>query len=97
MPDPVREVRARRVETDAFTLWLFPHDEALSARHLGWALGYWKGTRAPVPTPVAAKCRACPFNAAQLCDAARAAPDGRYVATRVEGRRGPLHLLTTAR
>jgi hypothetical protein len=96
-PDPLADVRPRRVDHDAFTLWVFPHEEAHASRHLGWALGYWKGTRPPEATTLPTKCRACPFNAAKLCDAAAAPPDGRYVARRVDGRRGEVHLLMPAR
>jgi hypothetical protein len=55
------------------TLQAFRFDRPQAVKHLAWALEYWRGRREPVPTPHAAKCRVCPFNAARLCPRPRAA------------------------
>lgn len=95
-PDPVQGLTVRRVEEDAFALWVFRHSRARAERDLGWALGYWSGRRAPEGTRSRGKCRACPFNAARLCEVSQAPPDGRYAVQRSEGRYGVLHVVQPA-
>ncbi len=72
---------------------MFRHSRARAERDLGWALAYWSGKRAPEGTRSRGKCRACPFNAARLCDVSQAPPDGRYAVQRTEGRYGVLHVV----
>lgn len=96
MPDPLAGLTYRRVDDDAFGLWVFRHHRARAERDLQWALSYWSGARTPEGTLSRGKCRACPFNAATLCDAAAAAPDGRYAVRRTEGRYGVLHVVQPA-
>lgn len=92
-PDPVQGLTVRRVEEEAFGLWVFRHSRARAERDLGWALAYWSGKRAPEGTRSRGKCRACPFNAARLCEVSQAPPDGRYAVQRTEGRYGVLHVV----
>lgn len=92
-PDPLGGLTARRVDDEAFGLWVFRHHRARAERDLSWALQYWAGQRAPEGTGSRGKCKACPFNAASLCDAAKAPPDGRYAVKRTEGRYGVLHVV----
>ncbi|MEZ4410858.1 MAG: hypothetical protein R3A52_30910 [Polyangiales bacterium] len=96
-PDPLRGLATRRIDHDAFGLWVFRHSRARVERDLGWALGYWTDKRKPVGTPSRGKCRACPFNAASLCTEAKAPPDGRYDVRRTEGRYGVLHVVQPSR
>ena len=96
MPDPLAGLTYRRVDDDAFGLWVFRHHKGRAERDLHWALSYWTGQRAPEGTASRGKCRACPFNAATLCDAASAPPDGRYAVRRTEGRYGVLHVVQPA-
>jgi hypothetical protein len=94
MPDPIAGLGVRRLDANAFTLFVFPHDERAAERDLSWALGYWKGTRAPSRTTSPSRCRACPYNAAKLCDVALAPPDGRYRVREMITRDGErVHLL----
>lgn len=92
-PDPLQGLTVRRVEEDAFGLWVFRHSRARAERDLSWALAYWTGRRAPEGTRSRGKCRACPFNAALLCEVSQAPPDGRYAVQRTEGRYGVLHVV----
>jgi hypothetical protein len=92
-PDPLAGLTFRRVDDEAFGLWVFRHHRARAERDLAWALQYWAGHRAPEGTVSRGKCKACPFNAANLCDAAKAPPDGRYAVKRTEGRYGVLHVV----
>lgn len=96
-PDPLAGLTARRIDDEAFGLWVFRHHRARVERDLSWALHYWSGRRAPEGTASRGKCRACPFNAATLCEAAKAPPDGRYAVKRTEGRYGVLHVVQPAR
>lgn len=96
MPDPLAGLTYRRVDDEAFGLWVFRHHRARAERDLQWALAYWTGQRPPEGTGSRGKCRACPFNAATLCTAAAAAPDGRYAVRRTEGRYGVLHVVQPA-
>ncbi len=57
------------------TLQAFPFDAAAVLPHLRWAFDFWKSRREPLASSSAAKCRACPYNAAGVCDRARGAPD----------------------
>jgi len=57
------------------TLQAFPFREAAVLPHLRWAFDFWKSKREPLASSSAAKCRACPYNAAGVCDQARGAPD----------------------
>ncbi len=93
MPDPLAGIAYRRIDDDAFGLWVFRHHRARAERDLTWALQYWTRRRAAEGTPSRGKCRACPFNAASLCDAAKAPPDGRYAVRKTEGRYGVLHVV----
>ncbi len=95
-PDPLAGLTTRRVDDEAFGLWVFRHHRARAERDLAWALQYWSGQRAPVGTGSRGKCKACPFNAATLCEAAKAPPDGRYAVKRTEGRYGVLHVVQPA-
>jgi len=96
VPDPLLGLTVRRVDDEAFGLWVFRHHKARVERDLSWALGYWSGARAPEGTHSRGKCKACPFNAATLCEVAKAAPDGRYAVKRTEGRYGVLHVVQPA-
>jgi hypothetical protein len=96
-PDPLLGLTARRVDDEAYGLWVFRHHRARVERDLTWALQYWTGARPPEGTASRGKCRACPFNAATLCAAAKAPPDGRYAVKRTEGRYGVLHVVQPAR
>ena len=96
MPDPLAGLTYRRVDDDAFGLWVFRHHRARAERDLQWALSYWSGERAPEGTISRGKCKACPFNAANLCEAAKAPPDGRYAVRKTEGRYGVLHVVQPA-
>lgn len=93
MPDPLGGLTFRRVDDEAFGLWVFRHHRARAERDLAWALGYWNQQRKPEGTQSRGKCKACPFNAANLCEVARAVPDGRYAVRRTEGRYGVLHVV----
>lgn len=95
-PDPVQGLTVRRAEEEAFALWVFRHSRARAERDLGWALGYWSGRRGPEGTRSRGKCRACPFNAARLCEVSQAPPDGRYAVKRAEGRYGVMHVVQPA-
>lgn len=96
--DPFEGLSVRRLDADNFALHVFSHDPSSATRTLRWALSYWKGERAPVPTDSPGKCRACPFNAAGLCEFALAPHDGRYAVQSLArpGKR-VLHLLRPAR
>jgi hypothetical protein len=97
MPDPLAGLGVRRLDTAAFTLFVFPHHELAAERDVSWALDYWKGARAPSRTTAPSRCRACPYNAAGLCDVALSAPDGRYQSRAVITREGhKVHLLVSA-
>lgn len=94
MPDPLAGLGVRRLDASAFTLFVFPHHELAAERDVSWALGYWKGARTPSRTSSPSRCRACPYNAASLCDVALTAPDGRYKAREMLTRDGnKVHLL----
>jgi hypothetical protein len=94
MPDPLAGLGVRRLDSSAFTLFVFPHHEQAAERDVSWALGYWKGARAPRRTTSPSRCRACPYNAAGLCDVALTAPDGRYKSREMITRDGDrVHLL----
>lgn len=94
MPDPLAGLGVRRLDASAFTLFVFPHHESAAERDVSWALGYWKGTRKPGRTSSPSRCRACPYNAAGLCDVAISAPDGRYKSREMITREGnKVHLL----
>ena len=68
--------RTRSVESDAWRAELFRHDRTWTENALKGLLGYWLGERPAEPeTRIANKCRACPFNAAGLCDHALAPAD----------------------
>lgn len=95
-PDPLLGLTVRRVEEEALGLWVFRHSRARAERDLAWALSYWTGRRAPEGTRSRGKCRACPFNAARLCEVSQAPPDGRYAVQRTEGRYGVLHVVQPA-
>jgi hypothetical protein len=96
MPDPLAGLTYRRIDDDAFGLWVFRHHRGRAERDLQWALSYWTGQRPPEGTSSRGKCRACPFNAAMLCGVATASPDGRYAVRRTEGRYGVLHVVQPA-
>lgn len=96
-PDPLRGLATRRIETEAYGLWVFRHSRPRTERNLGWALGYWSQSRPPVGTPSRGKCRACPFNAAGLCREPKAPPDGRFAVRRSEGRYAVLHIVHPSR
>lgn len=74
------------VEGDGWTAYLARHD---SRKALGWVedkLRYWRSEREPLPElKMANKCRACPFNAADLCKHALATASG-FEVTRIDGR-----------
>ncbi|MDP3279378.1 MAG: hypothetical protein Q8Q09_29580 [Deltaproteobacteria bacterium] len=94
MPDPLRGLAVRRLDANAFTLFVFPHDPNAARRDVGWPLKYWKRERSPTRTTFSSRCRACPFNAAALCEVALAPADGRYQSSRVIAREGrTIHLL----
>lgn len=57
------------------TLQAFPFNSAALLPHLRWAFEFWKSLRAPLASASAAKCKACPYNAAGVCLQARGAPD----------------------
>jgi hypothetical protein len=97
--DPLDALSVRSATGGDYGLFVFQHGAARARQTVSWALSYWRGERAPVPTTSPAKCRACPHNAAALCAAARAAPDGRFRARQGEARAGKrqLVLLTPAR
>lgn len=92
-PDPLVGLNVRKVDEDAYGLWVFRHHRARAERDLSWPLTYWTGERAPEGTAARGKCRACPFNAAALCEVALSPPDGRYAVRRTEGKYGTLHLV----
>jgi hypothetical protein len=96
MPDPLSGLTFRRVDDEAFGLWVFRHHRARVERDLTWAIDYWTARRAPEGTVSRGKCKACPFNAASLCEAAQAPPDGRYAVKRTEGRYGVFHVVQPA-
>jgi hypothetical protein len=97
MPDPLTGLGVRRLDANAYTLFVFPHDDQAADRDVSWALGYWKGSRAPGRTSAPSRCRACPYNAAGLCEVALAAPDGRYKSRETTTREGArVHLLVAA-
>jgi hypothetical protein len=77
-PDLLGGLAPRFVETARFAMWVFPHEAVAAAGGLRWALGYWKGARPPTAAASPAKCRGCAHNAARLCAAALAPPDGRF-------------------
>ncbi|MFO0561434.1 MAG: PD-(D/E)XK nuclease family protein [Polyangiales bacterium] len=94
MPDPLAGLGVRRLDASAFTLFVFPHHELAAERDVSWALGYWKGARTPSRTTSPSRCRACPYNAAGLCEVALSAPDGRYKSREMTTREGhKVHLL----
>jgi hypothetical protein len=93
MPDPLEGLQFRRIDDEAFGMWVFRHHSQRAERDLSWALRYWSGVRSPEGTRSRGKCRACPFNAANLCDVSMAPPDGRYAVKRTEGRYGVLHVV----
>ncbi len=98
MPDPLQGLGVRRLDSNSFTLFVFPHHAPSAERHLQWALGYWKGERAPTHTTSPSRCRACPYNAAHLCDVARAPTDGRFRQREIVTREGEkIHLLIADR
>lgn len=94
MPDPIAGLGVRRLDSSAFTLFVFPHNELAAERDVSWALGYWKGDREPSRTTSPSRCRACPYNAARLCEVALSQPDGRYRVREMTTRDGDtVHLL----
>jgi hypothetical protein len=94
MPDPLAGLGVRRLDANAYTLFVFPHSESAADRDVSWALGYWKGAREPSRTTSASRCRACPYNAAKLCEVALAPADGRYKSREMITREGNrVHLL----
>jgi hypothetical protein len=97
MPDPLTGLGVRRLDANAYTLFVFPHDDRAADRDVSWALGYWKGARSPGRTSAPSRCRACPYNAAGLCEVALAPPDGRYKSRETTSREGDrVHLLVAA-
>jgi hypothetical protein len=93
VPDPLSGLTVRRVDDEAFGLWVFRHSRQRVERDLQWATSYWTGARAPEGTMARGKCRACPFNAAELCGVSKAPPDGRYAVRRTLGRFGVTHVV----
>jgi hypothetical protein len=64
-----------------WTAFLYRYNPGQAAQNLREKLGYWLSEREPIPVREAKcerwanKCRACPFNAAELCEPAMTKPD----------------------
>ncbi len=98
VPDPLQGLGVRRLDSTAFTLFVFPHDARAAELNLQWALQYWKRERPPSHTHSPSRCRACPYNAAALCDVAVAPTDGRFRKREILTREGEkIHLLIASR
>jgi hypothetical protein len=76
-------MRERTVWGKGWTAELQRYDGAAVERRLAPLLEYWLGERGARPqTSSANKCRACPLNAAGLCEYALAPADSRFTVER---------------
>lgn len=77
----------RLLEFDECKVRLQRFDAAKATEKIRWAWGYWTGEREPLPvTKTPGKCRACPMNAAKLCNSALAPPHDSFSVRRNRGR-----------